>query len=585
MRRLLRLTYLAAGTRQREFGTALRLSLMASVVQAAGIGALIGLVRELAGPDRDITTAWSWFLAFVVLYAVESVGRLGELRFQYTEWADVMGDLRLSLGEQLRSMPLRELEKRSAGDLSAVVGGNVAYAAMGVAQIAFLFLQAALVPTLVVLIVLVLDWRMGLVLLVSLLAVLPIVGKLQRRAGAGLREVNLADASASARIVEYVQGLPVLRAAGQTGEQSRRLDEALRRQTHVMAEDQRSLTIPAILTTSLVQLGVVAAVGVGAWLALTPQADPRMGVAMLAALAVASVKLAEPLATASAMIVVFELSEASIERIDQVLEAEPLVVDAEPRTLTRFDISFDDVVFGYEGTTPVLDRVHLSMPERSLTALVGPSGSGKSTIARLITRYDDPWSGSVRIGGVDLRGMDPAEIYRHVSVVFQDVYLFEGSIGDNIAMGRPGASRAEIEAAARAANVHTFVELLPQGYDTPVGEVGALLSGGERQRVSIARAILKNAPIVLLDEPTAALDSESEVAVQAAVDALVADKTVLVIAHRLSTVVGADQILVVDEGGITERGRHEELLEAGGRYAAMWQAQTRARRWRVGAGS
>jgi ATP-binding cassette subfamily B protein len=204
-------------------------------------------------------------------------------------------------------------------------------------------------------------------------------------------------------------------------------------------------------------------------------------------------------------------------------------------------------------------------------------------VTRLLTRYADPDTGTVRVGGVDLRTVDPTEIYRHVSVVFQDVYLFDDTIRANIAMARPDATDAEVEAAARAANVHGFVERLPHGYETRVGEIGGSLSGGERQRISIARAILKDAPIVLLDEPTAALDAESEVAVQQAIDALVADRTVVVIAHRMSTVVGADQILVLADGRIAERGRHAELLAAGGRYARMWEAQTRARHWRVGA--
>jgi ATP-binding cassette subfamily B protein len=199
----------------------------------------------------------------------------------------------------------------------------------------------------------------------------------------------------------------------------------------------------------------------------------------------------------------------------------------------------------------------------------------------MLTRYADPEAGSVRIGGLDLRDLDPVEIYRNIAVVFQDVYLFDDTIRANIAMAAPDATQEEIEAAARAANVHTFVERLPRGYDTRVGEIGGALSGGERQRISIARAILKNAPIVLLDEPTAALDTESEVYVQDAIDALVAEKTVVVIAHRLSTVVAADQILVLEDGVVSERGAHDELLARRGRYSAMWEAQTRARHWRV----
>jgi ATP-binding cassette, subfamily B, bacterial IrtB/YbtQ len=250
---------------------------------------------------------------------------------------------------------------------------------------------------------------------------------------------------------------------------------------------------------------------------------------------------------------------------------------------TKFDISFERVTFAYDGqTTPTLTDIDLNIPERSLTALVGPSGSGKTTITKLISRFADPQSGTVRIGGVDISTLEPDEVLRHIAVVFQDVYLFDDSIGANIAMARQEATEAEIEDAARAANVHDFINRLPLGYETRVGEIGAALSGGERQRISIARAILKDAPIVLLDEPTSALDTESEVAVQRAIDRLVAGKTVIVIAHRLSTVAGADQILVLDGGRITQRGTHTELLaDHDGRYARMWKAQTAARNWRA----
>ncbi|MFE5856176.1 ABC transporter ATP-binding protein [Streptomyces sp. NPDC056500] len=581
MKRLFRLMMIAAGSRGERFLASLRASLLGSLAQAAAYGVLIGLIHELAQPDIDSTTAWTWFLAFLLLYTLEALCRLGELRFQYEDWARVMSDLRLGLGEKLRAMPLRELEKRSAGDLSTLVGGNVAYASMGASHIAFLFVQAVVVPVVVVLIVLVVDWRVGLVLLATLPAALPFVRGIQRRAGTGLRATNTADGAAASRIVEYVQGLPVLRAAGQVGESSRRLDAALKHQTHVMSESQKSLTTPSIIAIAAVQLAIVAAVAVGAALVL----DANLSAPLLAALAVAAVKLAEPLVTATTMIAVFELSEASLERIQEVMESEPLPVGDPEARIDRFDIAFEDVEFHYhpDDPEPVLDRISFTLPARSLTALVGPSGSGKTTISKLITRYADPDSGTIRIGGTDLRQVAPTEIYRHVAVVFQDVYLFDDTIRANIAMARRDATDDEVEAAARAANVHEFVSRLPRGYDTRVGEIGGALSGGERQRVSIARAILKDAPIVLLDEPTAALDSGSEVAVQQAIDALVAHKTVLVIAHRLSTVTGADQILVIDGGRVAERGTHTELLTAQGRYADMWAAQTGARRWRVAA--
>ena len=215
----------------------------------------------------------------------------------------------------------------------------------------------------------------------------------------------------------------------------------------------------------------------------------------------------------------------------------------------------------------------------------GTADARAHAVTRLISRYADPQEGAVRIGGVDLASLDPDEVLRHISVVFQDVYLFDDTIRANIALARPDATDGEIEEAARAAGIHDFVDRLPHRYDTPVGEIGSALSGGERQRISIARAFLKDTPIVLLDEPTAALDSTSETVVQHAIDRLVAGKTVVVVAHRLSTVVGADQILAVEDGRITQRGTHTDLLaNPDGRYARMWAAQSASRQWQLPAG-
>jgi ATP-binding cassette subfamily B protein len=229
----------------------------------------------------------------------------------------------------------------------------------------------------------------------------------------------------------------------------------------------------------------------------------------------------------------------------------------------------------------VLRGVSLTVPARTMTALVGPSGSGKTTVTRVIARFFDVGAGAVRIGGADVRDLGTERVMSLVSPVFQDVYLFDVTIAENIRIGRPDAGDDEVRRAARLARVDEIVERLPDGWDTRVGEGGAMLSGGERQRVSIARAILKDAPIVLLDEATAALDPENEAAVQDALAALTADRTLLVIAHRLPTIAAADQIAFLDGGRITERGTHAELLARGGRYADFWRQRSRAQGWRL----
>ena len=260
----------------------------------------------------------------------------------------------------------------------------------------------------------------------------------------------------------------------------------------------------------------------------------------------------------------------SAERIIEVLDAPVLPVLAPPQTPQDAGVCFEHVSFRYLGRSKnALTDISFTAPAGSLTALVGGSGCGKTTLIRLIMRYADPQQGRILIGGSDIRALTQEDLMRQISVVFQDVYLFDDTIANNIRLGKADASDAEIEAAARTARCHDFIMAMPEGYQTRVGDIGGKLSGGEKQRISIARALLKNAPIIILDEPTAALDTESEVAVQQAIDALVQDKTVIVITHRLSTISGAQQIIVLSGGQVAESGTHSELLAQNGVYRRL----------------
>lgn len=296
-------------------------------------------------------------------------------------------------------------------------------------------------------------------------------------------------------------------------------------------------------------------------------------------------RLSEPLANFLALAGVLDLMEISFKHIQKILNVKDFEILKPKQKAEKFDIEFENVDFAYEGTDQkALKNLFVHIQDKSLTAIVGPSGSGKTTLTKLIMRYADPQKGSVKIGGVDIRSMEQTTLMSYISVVFQDVYLFDDTILNNIRMGKPNASDEEVLAASRAAFCHEFVSRLPYGYQTKVGEIGGSLSGGERQRISIARAILKDAPIVILDEPTSALDTQSEVAVQNALDELIQNRTVIVIAHRLSTIAHADNIVVIEDGKLKEKGTHQELLYMKGKYYSMFQSQQRVKEWSVKSG-
>ena len=279
---------------------------------------------------------------------------------------------------------------------------------------------------------------------------------------------------------------------------------------------------------------------------------------------------------------VMEADEAMM-KMDEILQNRPLPRAAAPQKPRGSDITFTDVTFRYPGAArPALDHVSFTVPEGSVVGLVGPSGGGKSTAAALIPRFWDVESGSVRIGGVDVRDMDRRELMERVAFVFQDTRLFKVSVLENIRMARPSATLEEIRAAARAAQCDDILEKLPQGIDTVVGAQGVYLSGGEAQRIALARAILKDAPIVVLDEATAFADPENEALIQRAFAKLMEGKTVLMIAHRLSTVKDVDNILVIEKGAVRERGTHDQLAAQGGLYAKMWRDYLQAAAWKVG---
>lgn len=490
----------------------------------------------------------------------------------------LMADMRLRMGEHLRRLPMGFFSDRRSGDLNAVLTLDVAQVEEVFTHIYALLIAMLALPIFVAVILVWMDWRMALASLATLPLAIPalMAGQyLVRRNGEKRAQ---AQVDVISRMIEYVQGMPVLKACRLVGPRFQQLERALadfRRKSFRL----EAIPAPFILGYAIIlELGFVFVLFVGTYLLL----GGTLSVPVFLMFLVISLRFYHPLQQVGTYLAQLRYFRLSFDRIQTVLDEQPLPEPADDPHLARFDIAFDSVSFRY-AAEPVLDRVSFSIPERSVTALVGPSGSGKTTIANLIARFWDVQAGAVRIGGRNITELRTERLLSYISMVFQDVYLFRDTVLNNIRLGRPGASVEEVEAAARAAQCHDFITRLPDGYDTLIGEGGSTLSGGEKQRLSIARAIIKDAPIILLDEATASLDPENEALIQHGFQALVRDKTLVVIAHRLATIQHAEQILVLDQGRIVERGRHADLLALNGLYARLWREQARAHGWKMAA--
>ncbi|MCE5173058.1 ABC transporter ATP-binding protein/permease [Paenibacillus profundus] len=549
------------------------------IANAAPAGLLYAILASLfQGPASLKQILW-WTVLLIGLFAVQALfSSLGQIEAQ-SNGATIMKDVRLRLGEHLRKLPMGYFARRDQGDISHTLLTNVDEVEMILTHLFNHVIGSIILPIVSAAFLLVVDWRLALAVLVSVPLALPLLYWSQTLMSRRSKQRQEAAAAVHSRLLEYVQTIRLIKANNQTGQRFSRLDSAMAqlRDDSIRVE---AMTSPVVMLFSIVlDLGFVFLLLIGSYLLEGGTLDTAAFLIFL----VVSMKFYQPLRSAGAALTQMRYMASAGERIRGIFAEPPLSEPEQPQFPVSFDIEFSDVRFRYE-EKEVLRGIDFRVPEHKLIALVGPSGAGKSTIAGLVSRFWDVTGGAVRIGGVDVRDMRSEELLALVSTVQQQPYLFNETIASNIRMGKPGASHEEVVKAAKAAHCHAFIEQLPQGYDTVAGEGGAALSGGEKQRISIARAILKDAPIVILDEATASLDPENEAYLQRAIGKLAYDKTVLVIAHRLKTIRAADWILVVDEGRIVEEGKHEDLLGKGGLYNRLWQEQQRLGGWRIKGG-
>lgn len=555
---------------------------MAKIVPAALLVDLINtLYISFAQPELGLNTRRMWIVCLVLfawlLVSYIAFSLLYDKSYKVAYRLAASG--RLKLAEHLRRLSLGYFGKRDPGDMTNLLLSDYGQVEHTISHNVPQLISAIVLPVLALAGLVFLDWKMTLAMLVAVpfgVLLLWLTDSLQAR----LSENHIkAKNEAASRLQEYLSGIREIKAHNLGGKRFERLRQAfdqLMRASIRLEGIMGPLIMGAMLLT---RSGMTIMILAGSYLLVGGTLSLPVSLLFL----LVGTRIFEPLTVVLMSYGEMRYSAYSAKRIMDVQMEPPM--QGNKGLDPHAPIAFDRVTFGYNADSPVLHDLSFTILPNTITALVGPSGSGKSTVARLIARFWDVQQGTITIGGEALPQSNPEQLLKHVSMVFQDVYLFQDTIGNNIRIGKMDATQEEIEAAARRACCHEFIAQLPQGYNTLVGEGGSTLSGGEKQRISIARALLKNAPIVLLDEATASLDPENEAAVQQAINALVESKTVILIAHRLKTIQYADKIIVLDQGRLVEDGTHCELLINDGLYAKLWRLQQEGEGWQVKAGS
>ena len=524
-----------------------------------------------------INQAYVWKLAVLIIVSVilrfAFMGLSGSL--SHLAAYSILYDLRIKLGKKLGALSLGYFNQRNTGNINTAMNENVEQIELFIAHGLPDVTAAVVVPLFTAIYLFIIDWRMAL----ATLAVVPVALLAQKVMYKDFKPLmkGYYDAleKVNSTIIEYTQGMAVIKAFNQTVDSFRKYKDSIEDyHNYVWEWTKRFLPSWAVFSV-VVTANIIVILPVGVWLYVSGS----LSMPTLILFLIIGVGFSEPLMKLTIFGSVFRQIIEGEKRINGILKEKPLKEAAIERTPSSFDIKFQGVHFSYN-KTKILHNINFVVPENTLTALVGPSGAGKTTIARLIPRFWDIDTGGISIGGENIKDIKLESLMSLIAFVFQDVILFNDTVYENIRMGRENASEEEVIKAAEMAHCNEFIEMLPHGWKTVIGERGARLSGGEKQRISIARAILKDAPIIILDEATAFVDPENEDLIQEAIEKLAYGKTLIIIAHRLSTIVSADQIIVLDEGKIVEKGTHKELIRSDNLYVRMWNAYALARDWK-----
>ena len=565
-----------AGNETDNINKSVAVSILNAFLQMAQVAAIYLIILGLTGGSTSKSIAlWALILVLVSIFG-GAVTSSNSKMLQTHAGYFMAADRRISIADKLKRVPMGFFNANSLGQLSGVCTTVVGSIENMVPMVLVNILGGLITTAVFTLVILIFDWRIGLITLVCILLYLAVVSAMEKKSALIAADTQKAQTALTEAVLEDVQGMGVVKSFNLSGRGDRKLQEAVEEKRHADLEVEQ-----VMIPYTAVQEAVLQLAGVLMMLAAVVfWANGTMSLANTLMVLVMAFLVFNQIKAFGMGVSMLRMAAASIDR---TLETEQMPrMDEHGKAVSpkSHDITFDHVNFSYENKQ-ILHNINVTLPDKTTTAIVGPSGSGKSTLCNLSARFWDVDSGCVKIGGVDVRDYTLESLMNQISMVFQNVYLFADTIENNIKFGCPDATHEQVVSAAKKACCDDFIEALPDGYDTVIGEGGASLSGGEKQRISIARAMLKDAPIVILDEATANVDPENEDRLQKAIEALTRDKTIIMIAHRLKTVRHADQILVIDHGCIVQQGKHDALIRQSGLYAEFVGGRKQAANWKL----
>ena len=561
---------------KRKFYFSIVLGVALAFLEALRIPASFVMIRGVL--DENVTNSHIMASAGIMLFSiiVSIIVKNRSTMLQTEGGYETCANKRIEIAEHMRYLPMGYFNSNSLGYITSVTTNTMESMADVATRVVMMTTQGFLATLLIAIMMLFFDYRIGLIVLVGFGIYLMVNSILQKKAGSMVHQKDAADSNLVDVILEYIQGMAEIKAYSIVGETNKKLSKAIE-ECEKMNFGLEIKCIPLMTVQNFItkMLGVMICI-----VSLYLYTNNSMELSICMMMLVCSFMLYASLDTAGNFSTLLRHVEAGVDKANKILNLETMDVagmDIQPK---NYDIEFENVEFSYE-KRKIIDGVSLHLKEGTITAIVGPSGGGKTTLCNLMARFWDVQKGSVKLGGVDVKKYSIDSLMKNFSFVFQRVYLFEDTIANNIRFGQPEASMEQVIDAAKKACCHDFILKLPNGYDTIIGEGGASLSGGEKQRISIARAIMKDAPIIILDEATANVDPENEKDLVKAIDALTKEKTIIMIAHRLKTVRNADNILVVDQGKIVEQGKHEQLIQQNGIYKRFINTRELAVGWKL----